>query len=164
VAFRDIVRSAALGSVAALLASCGSDVLAPDVEQVQLSLTLSRTEMVVGDTIELRAVGRNTTRKTLRFTTHACGALQFRILHGTDFVVFRHPSTCNDINAERVIEPGDSIVETARFDGTVSPGPFRDANGEEPILTLAPGRYTVIATPEGAAGNDSNTVELRIRP
>jgi hypothetical protein len=63
-----------------------------------------------------------------------------------------------------VIEPGDSIVETVQFDGTAtSAGPFRDANGEVPTLTLAPGRYTVVARPEGAEGNESNTVELRIR-
>lgn len=162
---RDIVHSAALGFVAVPLIACGSDVLAPDVEQVELSLTLSHSEMVVGDTIELRAVGRNTTQTTLRFTTHECAAYHFRIIYGADLVVFRHPTTCNSIGAQRVIEPGDSIVETVLFDGTAtSAGPFRDANGEVPTLTLAPGRYTVVATPEGAVGNESNTVELRIRP
>jgi hypothetical protein len=164
VALRDIVHSVALGFVAVSLIACGSDVLAPDVEQVQLSLTLSHSEMVVGDTIELRAVGTNTTRNTLRFMTHACSTFQFRIIYGADLVVFRRPTTCNSIGAQRVIEPGDSIVETVQFDGTAtSAGPFRDANGEVPTLTLAPGRYTVVARPEGAEGNESNTVELRIR-
>jgi hypothetical protein len=152
------IRGAALGFVAVPLIACGSDVLAPDVDQVQLSLTVSQTEMVVGDTIELRAVGTNPTRNTLRFTTHDCAAFHTRILDFEGSVVFRHPTTCNSIGAERVIEPGDSLVETVRFDGTVSNGPFHAPS------TLARGLYRVVATPEGAAGNESNTVELRIRP
>jgi hypothetical protein len=165
VALPDIVRSVALGFVALPLIACGSDVLAPDVEQVHLTLTLSQTEMVVGDTVEIRVVGTNPTRNTLRFTTGDCAVFHIRMRWGADLVVFRHPTVCNDIALERVIEPGDSIVETTLFDGTVAPpGPFLDANGEEPTLTLAPGRYTVVATPPGAAGNESNTVELRIRP
>jgi hypothetical protein len=159
------IRGTALCILTVLFASCGSDVLAPDVDQVQLSLTVSQSEMVVGDTVELRVVGTNPTPNTLRFTTHACATFHFRILYGADLVVFRHPRVCDSIGAERVIEPGDSIVETVLFDGTAtSPHPFRDANGEVPTLTLAPGRYRVVAAPEGAQGNESNTVELRIRP
>jgi hypothetical protein len=45
----------------------------------------------------------------------------------------------------------------------VSSSPFRDVNGDSTTLTLASGRYTVVAIPEGAAGKESNTVELRIR-
>jgi hypothetical protein len=158
VALRDIVRSVAIALAAVPLASCGSDVLAPDVEQVHLTLTVSQPEIAVGDTVELRVVGTNPTRNTLRFTTYACAAFHVRILDFEGSVVFRHPTTCDSIGAERVIEPGDSLVQTVRFDGTVSNGPF-----QEPF-TFARGLYRVVATPEGAAGNESNTVELRIRP
>ena len=157
-ALRDIVRIVALGFVALPLIACGSDVLAPDVEQVHLTLTVSQPEIVVGDAVELRVVGTNPTRNTLRFTTHDCAAFHMRILDFEGSVVFRHPTTCNSIGAERVIEPGDSLVETVRFDGTISNGPFQQP------FTLARGLYRVVATPEGAAGNESNTVELRIRP
>jgi hypothetical protein len=156
------IGAAALCSLFA--ASCGTDVFGPDVDHVVVSLTLSKSEIVLGDTVELRVVGTNPTQRTLRFVTHACAAFSVRILHGTDFVVFQHPRVCDSIGAERVLEPGTSIEETVLFDGTGSAGPFRDENGDRVTVTLAPGVYTVVAAPEGVPGNRSNAVDLRIWP
>ena len=113
-------------------------------------------------------MGANPTEDTLRFTTSDCGWLfGIRILWGADQVVFQHPTTCNDIAIEHVLEPGDSTVETTLFDGRVRPPvPYQTLDGGvDPKLALGPGLYTVIAVSVGpGSGNDSNPVELRIRP
>ena len=147
----------------ALTASCGTEVIVPDVELVRMSVSLSTRDLVVGDTVEIRVVGTNPTTRTLRFTTHACAAFIVRIRFSADVVVFQHPRFCNDIGSERVLEPGEAIEETVLFDGTGSPIGFRDENGDEVILRMAAGTYTVVAAPEGAPDNQSEPVELRIR-
>ncbi len=147
----------------ALSVACGTDVLGPDADHLQMTVSLSTPEIVVGDTVEIRVVGTNTTRRTLQLMTRECAAFVVRVALSSDIVVFQHPRLCNDIGALHVLEPGESIEETVLFDGTGSPIGFRDANGKEVKLRMATGRYTVVAWPMGADGNRSDPVDLRIR-
>jgi len=149
---------------AALLAVSCSDPLGPDVDQVDVSLSVSQPELVPRDTVAFRVVGTNSTQRTLSFQTHACAAFQFRLLASGGLPVFGHPRTCNDIGQLHVLAPGDSIVETILFDGTSSWGPFLDENGQEATFILAPGVYVAVATLEGSANSPADSIRLRIRP
>ena len=155
-------RDVAVALSALAFAAC-SDVVGPDVEYIDVSVTVSASEMVPGDTIQFRVVASNSTERTLRFNTNSC-VLLVRLIYGAGYTVFQDPTTCNDIGLTHELGPGSSIEATWNFDGSSSWGPFLDELGNEATNTLAPGAYQVVGGISAAFLNPSNPVELQIRP
>jgi hypothetical protein len=146
--------------VAAALTAC-SDPLGPDVEHVAVLVTLSRSEMMVGDTAEVRVVARNPTRRVLTFYTNAC-VLGVRLLDPSGQVVHQDPVACNDIGLRHELAPGESLEQTFRFDGTTTWG--RAPEGIPVRFWVPPGTYDVIGGISTNFFSPSPPVELRILP
>jgi len=146
--------------VAALLAACTESV-APDVDYVDVAVTLSRSEIVVGDTTEVRVVARNPTRRVLTFHTNAC-ILGVRLRDVSGDVVFQDPVACNDILLTHALSPGESIEQTFHFDGTSTWGALPE--GISARIALPPGIYQLIGGISADILSASQPVDLRIRP
>ena len=150
----------ALLSIALVPSAC-ADAVGPDVDYVDVSLSLSAEEMVVGGTLQLHVVARNTTRRTLRFRTNSC-ILSVQLLRG-GFPVLQVPATCDDIGLEHVLAPDESLEAVFTFDGRSTWGPFPNEEGRRVPLVLEPGIYEVRAGISSDLLSPSLPRALRIR-
>jgi len=139
---------------ALLLAAC-TDPTAPGVDLLDVSVTLSKVDIALGEETEFRALVANRTARDIAFATNTC-VIVFEILDA-DGRRFVEPVVCNDIEVQHLLRPGESLQRNVIFDGTnwiaadANPGP-------------GPGDYTVRAGVSLALRNPSSPVGLRIRP
>ena len=103
-----------------VLAGC-ADAMAPDIGGIELTLSLSQEEVVIGDTVEIRVVATNVSENEVSFTTNTC-VLVVRILDESSTPLVTFPDTCNDIAVGTTIAPGDSIERIVQFDTSVGSG------------------------------------------
>jgi hypothetical protein len=109
-------RMVGFGAAIVVLAGC-SEAVGPDIDGIEVTLSLSQEEMAVGDTIEIRIVATNTTAGELSFATNAC-VLVVRILDQSNTPVVYLPGFCNDIRLGHTLGPGESLMRVELFDGT----------------------------------------------
>ncbi len=154
------------GAAVVVLAGC-SGATGPHIDGIEVTLSLSREEISVGDTVEIRILATNTTVNQLDFITGACD-LFVRFLR-LNRVVLTRPSACNSTTHPHTLGPGESLERVVMFDGTVE-NYVRDPEGRsynEPI-PMEPGTYRLFAGLSGVQNedlmNESDAAELRIKP
>ena len=155
-----------LAATIVVLAGCGL-ITGPHIDGIEVTLSLSREEISVGDTVEIRMLATNTTASQLDFFTGGCGLF-------VRFFQLRRPVpalsvTCVSTTIPHTLGPGESLEQVVLFDGTVE-NYVRDSEGrsyKEPI-PMEPGTYRLVAgLSSGETGgglmNQSDAVELRIQ-
>lgn len=145
-------RRMLLLAVLPLLLAC-SDSLAPDIDLLEVSVSLSKAAISPGEVTELRATLTNPTSRDLVFTTGGC-ILIFELRDSGDDR-FIEPVVCDDTSFERVLAPGESLERTLLFDGTGWLTPSGPA-------AVPPGLSQVRAGMSFAFANASPFVDLRI--
>lgn len=149
---RDLNRISGLLLVALVSLGC-TDPVAPDIDRLAVSLTLSKAVITEGEATELRAVVANESAHDLTFRTNACTIVfDMYDVAGQRFV---EPIVCNDIGLEHVLRPGESLQRTVMFDGT---GWISSGGGQGP----GPGDYTVRAGVSLAFRSPSPRVGLTV--
>ena len=137
-------RVVGFGAAIVLLGGC-SEATGPIIDGIEVTLSLSQEEAVVGDTIEIRVIATNTTADPVSFATSAC-VLVVRVLNESNTPVVYLPGLCNDIRLGHTLGPGESLEQIEQF------------------LPNRSGTYQVSAGISTDLLNPSDAVELRIQP
>ena len=149
---KKMTRGVSLLAAVPLLLAC-SDSLAPDIDFLEVSVSVSKSAISPGEVTELRATLTNPTGRDLVFTIGGC-ILVFELRDSGDDR-FIEPVVCDDTAFERVLEPGESLERTLLFDGTG----WLTPSGPAPV---PPGLSRVRAGMSFAFINPSPFVDLRI--
>ena len=146
------------------LAGC-SDSTGPTIEGIEVTLSLSREEIAVGDTVEIRVLVTNATASELVFVTGVCDILVYFLRSRK--VVRQLPDSCNSISHQHTLGPGESVERVLLFDGTTER--FVNNPGGRSFyrpFPMDPGTYMLFAGLSGIPGSDlvnrSEAVVLRI--
>lgn len=152
-------RVVGFGAAIVVFAGC-SGAVGPHIDGIEVTLSLSDVEIAVGDSVEIRVLATNVTESQLVFFTGPC-VLLVRFLDQSNTPVVTLPNTCNSINYQHTLGPGESLERVVLFDGAM-PGPSLESP------PLEPGTYRVLAglsrNPDMDLINQSDAVALRILP
>ena len=140
--------------LATLASSSCTDPVPPALDQLDVSVTLSKVDIVLGEQTELRAVAANRTSRDITVVTNTC-VLIFEVVDpgGRRFV---EPIVCNDIEVQHTLRPGESLQHNVPFDGT---GWLAVGGDRGP----GPGDYIVRAGVSTALRSPSPPVALHVR-
>jgi hypothetical protein len=131
-----------------------NDPVAPDIDFLEISVTVSEAKISRGEVTEVRATLTNPTGRLLSFGIGGCVLLfEMRDRNDNRFV---EPVVCEDRVFEHVLAPGDSIHRTVSFDGT-------GWLGLSGAAAMPSGSYRVRAGMSFAFLNPSPFVALKIR-
>ena len=149
----------AIAAAIVVLAGC-SEATGPNIDGIEVTLSLSQDNMAVGDTIEIRVLATNTTANPVSFFTHGC-VFRTRFLDQSNALVGTLPYFCNSMSSSATLAPGESLERIIQFDGRA----VELLGGE--LFTLESGTYAVFAGVSSISSdlellNPSNAVELRI--
>lgn len=150
----------AIAAAMLVLAGC-SGATDPNIDGIEVTLSLSQEELAVGETIEIRVLATNVTANPVSFSTDGC-VFHIRFLDQSNTPVGTLPSFCNSMSQSHMLAPGESLAQVTRFDGTAS-----RLKGE--VFSLESGTYGVFAGISAISSdldllNPSDAVELRIQP
>ena len=152
----------AIAAAIVVLAGC-SEATGPNIDGIEVTVSLSQEEMAVGDWIEIRVLATNTTANPVSFSTDGC-VFQIRFVDQSNTPARQLPDFCNSMSQSHALAPGESLEKVVQFDGTVwSPA-------GQSVLPLEPGTYLVFAGISPISSdflvliNPSDAVELRIQP
>ena len=119
IALRRIALTTSLGTLAGILACSVTSALdIPDPERFDVSVVVTKPEIVFGDTSYVIVTARNSTRHALvaDHNPYHCNAF-YEVRDSLGTLLFERPWFCNNIGGPRSIGPGESFSDTIPFDG-----------------------------------------------
>ena len=132
---RDPRRAAVFAASLYVVACNSTDPDIADTLRFQISVDVSPSEIVLGDTANVTVTASNPTRDTLTFMSNECTSF-YDVQDSLGTARFSYPRACNDIGLTHRVGPGESWVDTLPFDG-------RGPGDVHPRDTLSPGSYII---------------------
>ena len=130
-----ISRPAILIAGIVQLAGCETGTLGPGADQLDVTVTLSATQMTAADTLAIQVIATNNSPCRIGYYAGGCGNLLFAIVDAEGTRVYpTNPWTCNASLSYVEFAGHETKAHTYRFDLSLAQGG-----------TLAPGTYEVSA-------------------
>jgi hypothetical protein len=144
-----------------LLAGCGSpaDPDVADAQRFDVSVSVSRSEVPLGETANVLIIATNPTLETLTFRSNSCVTV-YAVLDLLGNELFRRPWFCNDIGLTHEVGPGEALEDTIPFDGH---GPGSAIPGL-PFDTLPPATYGIRGRVSGGVWSPGEPIRIRLLP
>ncbi len=157
-----MLRTILVALVAAQLAACDSNLLAPTPTDISVEVLLSNDTLADGDTITIDVVITNLTKDEILWSGSAC-PLNVELNGGAVPQPARLTAlACIALYVPHILGPGEQETFTFPFDGMAwqAPSPL----GPETWVELSPGTYEVLAEILGPKDWSSEPVTLEILP